>query len=116
MCLLYVQFSLTSSVGYYIFLMDHFLLPAHPTIQKITLPYASTEPYDSRPFTSYGERNGKEWLTILGDLLDRPDIRIRESSEPTPTQEREPLFLRHGYFLAFYKRCWGSEPPTRFCH
>lgn len=78
--------------------MDHFLLPAHSTIPKSRVPYVCAEPYDGGPFSTYGERKGKEWLTIRGEQQDQLDVLIREGLRPTPTQEQESLFQTWLFF------------------
>lgn len=78
--------------------MDHFLLPAHPTIQNIKVPYVCSEPYDGGPFSTYGERKGKEWLTIKGEQQDLLDVAIHEGLEPPSTREQESLFQTWLFF------------------
>ena len=78
--------------------MDHFLLPAHPIIQNNSVPYVCTEPYDGGPFETYGERKGKEWLTIKGEQQDLLDVAIREDLKPTSTREQESLFQTWLFF------------------
>ena len=87
--------------------MEHFLLPAQPTPEDIKVPYVCTEPYDGGPFHTYGERKGKEWLTVRGEQRDLLDVQLREGSQPTPAREQEKLF-QAWFFFGLLQTVFGS--------